>query len=62
MLISELYEALDALVERAQNNTETFAEDGDLSALNSRLNDIGSRAYSMAIGASRINSALSFED
>lgn len=62
MLISDLYEALDELNERTTSIAEIFAEDGDLAALNGRLNDLGSRAYSMVAGVSKINSALSFEE
>jgi hypothetical protein len=61
VLIAELYEALDELAERAESNTETFAEDGDLSALSNRLSDIGSRAYTLATGVDQVISGLKFD-
>lgn len=62
MLIQELYDALDQLEEDARVNAEEFSNDGDLSALNRRLNDLGSRSYSLAAGVNKVISGLQFED
>jgi hypothetical protein len=62
VLIQELYDVLDALEEDARSTAEDFAETGDLGALTQRLNEIGSRSYSVATAASQIAAALKFDN
>lgn len=62
MQISELYDALDGLVQDATDNAEAFAEDGELKQLSARLFDIGNRAFSIGRGVDAIAEALKFEN
>lgn len=58
MLIAELYDALDDLEAQAISNAEVFAEDGDLVALEARLENLGQRAFDLATAVGNAVDAL----
>ncbi len=62
MNITALYEALDELVDEAEQLREAFTDTGELKELEKSLDAHGSRTYAVSRGVMRTAQALNFSD